>query len=60
MKVKVGFLPVSCVYFLDNNMLNFEDPNSEYGSKVWRDYQKMLNLLKNIDSNLMMPLGKVI
>ena len=45
MKVKVGFLPVSCVYFLDNNMLNFEDPNSEYGSKVWQDYQKMLNLL---------------
>ena len=45
MKIKVGFLPVACRYFLDNNMLNFEDRNSEQGSKVWQDYQKMLKLL---------------
>lgn len=45
MKVKVGFLPVSCRYFIDNHMIDFKDPDSEYGSKVWQDYQKMLKLL---------------
>ncbi len=45
MKVKVGFIPTACKYFLDNKMLDFEDPKSEQGSLVWQDYNKMLNLL---------------
>jgi L-arabinose isomerase len=45
LKVKVGFLPVACKYFLDNKMLDFDNPNSEYGSLIWTDFKKMLNLL---------------
>lgn len=45
MKVKAGFLPVACRYFLDNKMLDFENPKSEQGSLIHEDYKKMLNLL---------------